>query len=127
MSTEREIVWSVDQETFNWDSLGEALDLLDGMDELAVGRIVWFGEAERPNPVQYFDADDLIEAVGNRGYDDGCEWAEAYPKVSDEARAELDQFLSAWLTKYCQPTFWRVRNVKEYTITEADIAEWRGE
>lgn len=125
MTKEHEIVWSVDQENFNYDSLGDALAILDGMDELAVGRIVWFGEAEKPNPVKYFDADDLLEEVGNRAYDDGGEHAEDYPDVSDEAKAELGQFLSDWLTKHCQPSFWRVNNPKEYTITEADIAEWR--
>lgn len=122
--SDKEIAWSTDQENFSHESLGCALESLECAGELTEGRIVWFGDCRRPNPTKYITADDVLDTIGNAAYDDGGEHAEDYPEVSDEAKAELEAFLAEWLTKYCQPTFWMVDNVKEYTVTAADVAEY---
>lgn len=124
MGNDKEIAWSTNQEDFNHQSLGEALESLDNDGDLTEGRIIWFGECVRPDPTKYICAADILETIGNAAYDDGGEHAEDYPTVSNQAEAKLDAFLSAWLTKHCQPNFWMVENVKEYIVTAADVAEY---
>ena len=122
-----EIAWSTDGEVFNHSSLGDALDELDDKGELTVGRVVWFGETSRPDPTCYFDADNVLEMIGERAYDDAGELAEGYPDVSDDAKTELNTFLEGWLKAHCQPPFWRVDAVKEYCVTADDVAEREGQ
>ena len=121
MNKDGQVFWSSDEETFNYDSLDELIAMDD---DLEAGRTVYYGEAEAIG-TNFVDADDVIEDIANRAYAEGGEHAEDFPDVSAEAKKELDDFLIAWQAKYCVPTFYRIRNVKEYTITEADIAEAR--
>ena len=112
--------WSANDEMFNCDSLNE---LLNENDELAVGDTVWKGEKFPVNITGYVDAGDIIEMLSERAYDDVGEASEDWPDVSAEARQELDALLSAWVSKHCTATFYRVRNVVEYKITAEDLAE----
>ncbi len=64
--------------------------------------------------------------LGERAYDDVGEFAEDWPDVPDEARQELDELLSAWISKHCTATFYRVRNVIEYQITAEELAQRTG-
>ncbi|PTT89986.1 hypothetical protein DBR45_56895 [Pseudomonas sp. HMWF031] len=119
-NTPRDETWSADNEMFNCDSLNE---LLNENDELAVGYTVWKGEKFPVNITGYVDAGDVIEMLGERAYDDVGEVAEDWPDVSADARQELDAVLAAWVSKHCNATFYRVRNVVEYTLTTEDLAE----
>jgi len=111
--------WSVDDETFRCESLGE---LLDDHDELDVGATVYRGEAIRPDPADYVETKHLIEMIGERAWDDCGEAAEDWPAVEPEAEQELQALIKAWATKHLNPTpFYRVENVVAYTITEADM------
>ena len=112
--------WSANDELFNCDSLSE---LLDENDELEVGATVWRGEKSPINITGYIDAGDIIEMLGERAYDDVGEFAEDWPDVPDAARQELEELLSTWVSKHCTATFYRVRNVVEYQITVADLAD----
>lgn len=111
--------WSADEETFNDDNLE---DLLSSNDHLKAGDTVWFGQAQHPDPGSYIDASDVIEMIGERGYDDGGDFADDYPQVSDEAKAELDASLKVWATQHCQPSFYLIKNIQPYVLTEDDIA-----
>jgi hypothetical protein len=111
--------WSTDEETFNYDTLGE---LLDCNDELTAGSVVYMGHAADHDPTAWFSADHVIGALGEAAYDEAGEHAQDYPDVSEEAKAELQTLLDAWVTKYCTPTFYRVENVREYVLTEEDVA-----
>lgn len=122
MTTER-IVWSHDNETFNCTDLGELLDQMVCDEELQAGRVVYYGEPVEPRRI-WVDADSVIEDIENRAYDDGGEHTEDFPNVSPEAKAELDAFLKEWQETHCKPTWWAVRNVKEYTLTTEDIADY---
>ncbi len=111
--------WSRDGESFTASSLDELLELGD---ELKPGDVVEFGTAEYPG-TDFIGAGDCIELIGDRASDVGGEWAEDFPHVSDEARAELDAFLEQWQAKHCQPTFYSIVGAQEYTLTEADFAD----
>lgn len=112
-----EEVWSADRELFNFDSLDELLD----SDTFEVGQIVYFGQKAAVNPTRWVDVDIVLDALGDRAYDQVGEAASDYPDVTREARDELETLLSAWITKHAQPTFYAVKNITEYTITLQDI------
>lgn len=122
MDNEGKVFWSRDEEEFNCDSLEE---LLDNFEDIEVGQTVWYGEAVKIDPSKFCTAAEVIERIGDAGYDYGGEWAEDYPDVSEEAIQELDNFLVAWINKHCQPTFYRIKNIKTHTITAEEIAEAR--
>lgn len=112
--------WSADEENFRYDSLAE---LLDNHENLLAGNTVYVGEAHVPAYKQFCDADDVIQMMGERAYDIAGEYAEDFPDVTEEATAELNALLLAWMETHCPVNFWTVKNVKPYVITEADVAE----
>jgi hypothetical protein len=112
--------WSVDECEFNYQTLG---DLLDCHDELEAGTVVYVGAPVRNAPSTFIgDADDIIERMGERAYDEHGECAEDFPDdVSKEAKDELTAFLVAWADKHCEARFYGVENIRPYTITAEDL------
>lgn len=116
------IVWSDDEDIFNFDSLSELIDST----EPSAGKIVWFGTASPVDP-QWIDCDYIIDEIGNRASDEYGDIAYHYPDVSADGKKELDDFLRAWQDKHCSTSsFWKVNDSKEYVITEKDLDEARG-
>ena len=115
-----EKAWSIDEEGFNYSDLGDLID--NNRDELTVGQKVWFGDAVPPKYKHLCDADDIIEMMGERAYDYVSEHADNFPNVSKEAIDELDLLLLGWQEKHCPITFYIVENIKEYIITDEDLA-----
>jgi hypothetical protein len=111
--------WSVNEEGFSHDSLAE---LLDNHPKLVAGSRVFVGEAAHPALNRLIDSDDVIDQMGDRADDIAGEYADGYPDVSAEDKAELDTLLAAWIAKSCPPTFYEVKNVRAYVITEQDIS-----
>lgn len=111
--------WSVDQDDFNARTLQE---LLENNVNLQAGQVVFVGTAITPAAEQLCDADDIIEMIGERAHDIGGEYAEDFPDVSKEAKAELTAMLANWIAKHCPPTFYTVGSIKPYTLLENDFA-----
>lgn len=126
-SEQPEIAWSLDGSEYAYQEMGEALDALDNNGKLKVGAVIHFGEVYRYDPAKWCDADDVIEMLSDRAYEQGHEWAEDYPTPPKEAIAELDAFLSAWIRKHCKPNFYGIKNDKEYIVTELDVADYSNE
>lgn len=118
MSDTKRECWSVNEEDFQYEHLG---DLLAENDELQVGNTVYVGEAVKPELSHFCDADDVITMMGERAYDIGGEWAEDFPDCTKEAEKELDALLLAWMEKHCTVNFWTVKNIKPYVLTESDF------
>lgn len=113
--------WSVDECDFCYSTLG---DLLDSNDELEVGSVVYVGRPARYAPSTYIgDAEDIIERMGERAYDEHGEFADDFPDVSKEAKDELTAFLIAWADKHCEVRFYSVEDVRPYTITAEDLSD----
>lgn len=110
--------WSIDEENFNARTLCELIDNHD----LAAGTVVFRAEALHPAAKELIDVEDIVETMGDRAYDIAGEYAERYPDISKEAEQELTNFLAGWIAKHAAPTFYTVKNVQPYTITEADVA-----
>lgn len=114
----RRTVRSKDNEFFSCDALDELLDMHD---ELAVGDVVFYGDVEPIPIVRLCDANDVIDMIGDRAYDEVGEAADGYPDIAPGAKAELETLLSGWIEKHAKPTFYSVVNVSEYVITAADV------
>jgi hypothetical protein len=84
---------------------------------------VFFGDVVDVNLKRLCNVDDVLEMMGERAYDECGESAENYPDVTKEAREELDALLMAWMEKHAKPTFYRVVNVRPYTLTAEDLAD----
>lgn len=119
MSTEPKECWSVDNEDFNCVSLA---DLLDNNEDLAAGAVVYVADAVPPKTSDLFDAEDAMDQMGDRAYEIAGEYADNYPDVTPEAKKELEALIAAWIDKHAKPTFYTVRNVREYALTDADLA-----
>lgn len=112
------ISWSSNGEDFRYDTLSDLIDC----EGPPVGKVVHFGDVCDIEPSDLIDADDVIQTMQDRAYDEAGEHAENYAEnVSDEAVKELNDFLSAWINKYASPTFFVVKNVHEHIITEEDL------
>lgn len=70
------------------------------------------------------DADEIIERMGERAYDQAREAAEEWPDIGREsaARAELDAFLLDWAKRYAPVNFWIATEHKEKIEPEKDDA-----
>lgn len=120
-ATEAETFWSIDEETFNHDSLEEAIEAILDNDDAPVGRTVWRGMGCRPDAAQFFDADQVIDYASERAGDEFGEWSDDFPHVTKEAKAELDDLLAAWARKHCEVRFYRIKDIEPYVITAADM------
>lgn len=110
--------WSLDGEHFQYDSIE---DLIDCNDHLGAGDEVYRGEQVYTDPAIWVDADDVIENLSCRASDVAGEYADDYPDISEEAKAELQTLLEEWARKHAQPSFYLVKKVTEYTLTEEDL------
>ncbi|OVE49412.1 hypothetical protein [Chromobacterium violaceum] len=117
-NTQPRQVWSRNGETFQADSLHELINDY----ELGPGSVAHVGDVQE-HGTDWIDANDVIEQIANRGADEGGEFADDFPDVSAEAKAELDEFLKRWQAEHCVANFFLVVNVRHHTITEADIEE----
>ena len=128
---ENEIVWATDGEAFTSSSKEEAIDKLhfDNTSDL-LGETLYYGNATKPNVSILVGADDVIEMLGERAYDNYGEWAQIFPDLSkndikDKAAMDaLNTYLKAWITENCPVNFWQVENVQKYTITQEDADKY---
>ncbi|OQS36129.1 hypothetical protein B0T45_16690 [Chromobacterium haemolyticum] len=89
---------------------------------LELGDVVQVGDVQE-HGTDWIDAGDVIEMIADRGADEGGEYADDFPDVSTEARAELAAFLERWQAENCVARFYQVVNVRQHTITESDLEE----
>jgi hypothetical protein len=117
----QEQTWSLDGEYFAYDSLEELLDNYG--DAISYGSTVYVGDKvdASKDTLRLVDADDIIDMMSERAWDNFGECAEDYPIVSEEARQELNDMLKGWTEKHCKPSFYWIKNVREYVVTEEDV------
>lgn len=111
--------WSSDEETFNSDSLGELIEL---MDDPKPGDVVYVGEVVSVDVSRLCNSEDVIDTMADRAWDFVGEHADDYPCVSGEAKTELDMLLADWIRKHCPPTFYQIANAKPYALTAEDLS-----
>lgn len=112
--------WSNDRETFQYDSLGE---LMDSHSELSVGDTVYVGTAIVPYVSRYVFTDRILESMSDGAYDEVGEYAEDWPKITNEEQKILEKMIADFIEKHSPIKFYNVVDIKEYTITLEDINE----
>lgn len=111
--------WSLNDEDYHWRDLA---DLLSDHDDLKPGDTVYKGVASNPDPAGYVAANDVIELLNERAYDEGGEYVDGWPQVSNEGQEQLNQLLKAWVNEHCPtPDFYRVLSSAPYVLTAADF------
>lgn len=121
-----DVAWSLDnREDWRHETLRDLLQWVAPTD--MAGKVVYVADKERPSASAYMpDADCVIDEIINTAWDEGGDYADDYPDVSDEAKAKLNALLEAWADEHLPaPTWWQCVNIREYVITQADIDEAR--
>lgn len=117
--------YSTNNEDFNHSSLWEALEQIEGDDGLTVGRVVYEADANRRAAGYYFDIDLMLEQMGEHAHEQGGEYADDFPDVSPDKKAELQKLISDWLDANVNVNFYTVNNRTEIAVTAEMIAEHR--
>lgn len=119
-STDEEHFYSAAGDTRE-DALEEGIDSND----LEPGRTIWTGEIDREQAATFApDADDLIDTMMNRAYEDSGEWAEDWlMTVTPEQKAELTtsikSIVNEWADKHGhQPKFFHVVNIEAHKVPD---------
>lgn len=119
--------YSINGEDFQEGEASDALqDLYDGC-QLEIGTEYRLGVAEKPDPADFFDVDQLIEQMQERAYDVGGEFAEGYlTDLTEEQVRDLDGVVKAWLSSVKPSvTFFNVKEIQTFKVTQEDIDEFR--
>jgi hypothetical protein len=116
------IVYSRDDETFDYTSLGGLIDA----EELQVGDTYYEGEAYVLDMTALTNnfinniLENLDEIVfSETGYGDYVH--ETFCHVSDQAKKELSDFLIEWDKKHIKTNYWVVTKSVQKTIEEGDL------
>lgn len=112
-------VYSTDSEWFQYDEL-VALIRDKG---LQTGDLVYEGQSEPVKASKLFDADDLVDMLADRMYDEVGECSDGWPFVTKEILEEVNKELQQIIDKHFPPNFYRVVNVQQYEITEQDVED----
>lgn len=116
--------YSIDNETFNDDSLS---DLIDGMDDPQVGDTYYEADCVTLEPIEGingYTVDSILENMDERIYD---ELGECYDNtcsnVPNEAKAELRGLLELWAMKHIDlSSYWKiVGKTRECKLTADDL------
>lgn len=131
-----DIVWSFNGEDYTYDTKQEMIESAYFYDHVnskwvgpQVGDKVYSGKIVMAQVRQLVDADDIIEMLNERAYDNFGEYAESWPDLSmndikDKKAVELlNKYLKNWVKKYCPVNFYNIVEVEEHILSEEDIKE----
>lgn len=137
--TEPEEKWSLNGENGSWDydTLAELVKdhyghgrdgghPLESDGGLQIGDTVYRSTLHKDDPAGFVpDEDHVIEYMSERAYEsDAGEWADNYPDLNEEAKADLANALKpleAWARKHCQPSFFTVNDITPHILTAEDV------
>ncbi|WP_019573402.1 hypothetical protein [Curvibacter lanceolatus] len=116
--------YSLDNEEFNHDSLG---DLLDSMIEPAVGDVYYEADC-RPftnaDVVSRHEVDSILERLDEQAYEEiGEVFDNEFSNVTQEAKAELLALLTAWADKHVSlEHYWKITGKsREMKLTAEEL------
>lgn len=112
-------VYSTDDEWFTYDEL--AAIICDN--DLKAGDVIYTGESEPVKTLKLFDADDLVDMLADRMYDEVGECADGWPFTTKEINKEVNDELQKIIDKHFPQNFYRVVNVRQYEITDEDVKD----
>lgn len=128
MSNPGEPVWGYSQCDAPewWDGACPSRDeaIAEGMAEYD-GEPFYIVKGAWADPATYaLDADDILEHMGERAYDDAGECAEEWPPAVDAAaKEELTAFVAQWTRKHCNARWWTATADAERVEPEEEDSE----
>lgn len=113
-------VWSRFRENFSDLTLRELIE----SEELQAGTKVYTGLIDIPDTDSFVTdqlVSRLIEGIECAANDFAGEAVDDFPSCSEIDRANLAQLIKDWLQSLDHPTWYGVRSIEAYTLTQADI------
>ena len=118
-----EYCYSTNEENFQYESMGDLLDYLDGETEDKIGATYWKGEKVELSHADCIDVDSFLEMCDERAYEEiGEVYDNCFTDVDDAAKEELADIIKTWAKKHVVMRYWKVLNVQELKITAEDLA-----
>ena len=120
-----EIAYSTSGEIFH--RLGEYKSHQDSFEDalnesgIKSGEPLWLGRLQSCQVEDYFPyADDILEGIGERAYDDVGEAADDWPNATKVPKADLEReihaILSRWINEYDPCRLFRVTSITKYIL-----------
>ena len=112
------LCYSADQETFR-DDLESALGDLS---YFTPGAVIECGDSIPVSIQELVWVDHLLDEIQEHAYDEVGESAQDWlMDIPQAAKDELQRLIVAWIEKHDPPKFWKVENVRPYTLTAEDL------
>ena len=122
ITNEIEYCYSTDEEYFNYESIGELLDYLDGETDDKLGATYWRGEKKELTHGECINVEGFLESCDEQGYEEiGEVYDNCFTDVSESAKMELGELITAWAKKHVNLRYWKVVNVQELKVTQGDL------
>lgn len=118
--------YSLNDDDFNHDELGDLFDELEGNDELIVGHVYYEADCHVPSTDNALDVAAILEAADEQMYDlIGEVYDNAFGEASPDARDELKALLNIWAEKHVSlDRYWVIDGkTREMRVTEDDVKE----
>jgi hypothetical protein len=110
--------WEIDWDTF----LDILMDRIGAEDEQGlIGAEYYEGDQVPVTTGELVDIDAVLDIIGETAWDVIGEYADDYPKFTDEEKAELKKLIVGFLDKKGRPDYFHVENAVKKTITAEDL------
>lgn len=118
--------YSTNGEDFIYSDAQDALGALGEEGLLCEGQVYYEADTAPVDLAEFLRADEILERAEELLSDEVDDAAEGAYSATDEAIAELDSALKAWVVKHLSDVrVWRVVGpTRELTVTAADMAEY---
>ena len=116
------IYYSYDEETFNYDSVDEAVEaFIEHDDSIKVGDIISVQSGESVIIDVRGYVPDIMEHISESSYDDMGEFSDSFPDASVEVMKEIQKEVEDLVAKLfdkhdLNPAFYRIKNEKTIDI-----------
>lgn len=107
-------VYSLDSYIFTYEELSDLSHL-----NLSIGDKIYSGTPIKPKPLDLINHTAVIDYIEHSAWDIADEFSEnSISNISDEAKKELDELLSQWITKNINIDFFTIYDIKPLIIDE---------
>lgn len=119
--------YSLNNESFNYDEIGELFADLEADGELYEGRVYYEADCKLAEPKDYANSHSvswMLESLDEQLYDEVGEFSDNdFYNTTKEAKEELREFLESWITKHVNlGRYWKiVGKTREMVVTKEDL------
>lgn len=123
--------YSINDEDYDHESVGDVLDELDSIGDLTVGRVYYEANVRQLKASDFsclFCINEFLERLDDDLYEDVGEVSDCdFSSVPQEAKDELSALLCAWIDKHVNVgKYWKIAGKPRELQVTADDIEARG-